>query len=83
MRLFGQQCKQCIRGSNTYADPRFDTDLIESILLKLHQRIGWNCYKMPRPKAPEKDVDRPHNIKGPHAESLCEACRLGICQRND
>lgn len=79
LRFFGQQCKKC--SGKTFADPEFDTEIIQTSIQKLYERIGWNCYGKERPPKKEKSDRHKYKIQGPHEKHLCEACQLGFCEK--
>ena len=80
MQLFGQQCRKCSQGNRSYTDPIYEHERIRTIITALHERIGCDCYKKPKPIKPRKNPDDDqHLVIGEHESRLCEACRLDIC----
>ncbi|CAF0962114.1 unnamed protein product [Adineta ricciae] len=82
LRLYGQECLKCSRKMVYYVDPIFSIDVIQIILEKLHERVGWFCYGKERPEKTVTDTsDRGRVMNGPHEKELCEACKMGRCDQ--
>jgi hypothetical protein len=81
LRFFGQQCKQCSHTNDYFVDPEFENETIKLFLEKLYERIGWFCYGKKRPKTIRSNDHHENKIDGPHEKALCEACRMGCCDK--
>ncbi|XP_040287014.1 receptor-transporting protein 3-like [Bufo bufo] len=75
----GQMCRQC--SNDSFINPTFKDENVEAILENLILKIRKNCYH-------EKIDSNIQNIKQriirtkPHESDLCEACMMGICNKD-
>ncbi|XP_073333282.1 receptor-transporting protein 3-like [Pagrus major] len=79
VRRFRQDCKKCTAAP--MEKPEITPENIDILMENLVKKIRIKCY--------HEDLDsgsrRPVNldVKSPHEPSHCEACKLGICQRDE
>uniref|UniRef100_A0A8C5MP11 3CxxC-type domain-containing protein n=1 Tax=Leptobrachium leishanense TaxID=445787 RepID=A0A8C5MP11_9ANUR len=78
LRLFRQVCRSC--KNDIMLTGSFARDKKEEVLMRLINKIKRNCYK--------EDIDivdyfREMKITKPHEASLCEACKMGKCSREE
>ncbi|KAM8953091.1 receptor-transporting protein 3-like [Pelodytes ibericus] len=78
LRLFRQQCRRCRK--NLLITASFEEDKKEEVLMRLMNKIKKNCY---HENIETIQYSREMKITKPHEASLCEACLIGKCNRND
>ncbi|XP_043926215.1 receptor-transporting protein 3-like [Protopterus annectens] len=83
MRPFRQVCDACKSNGEHYEIPRFSEDKVEEILLGLLSKIKKNCYREDyHDDGIDSGCSKVYRTK-PHKSSLCEACKDGICCKDD
>lgn len=81
MRPFGQACRRC---QDVFELGGFSENEVEHALLRVFAKIRKNCYG--EDDDDDDDVSSTESTvvrTRPHEESLCEACRMGICCQDD
>lgn len=78
VRRFRQNCKKC--ASAPMEKPEIPPENISILMDNLVKKIRIKCYgeRLDGVFRPPQNLD----VKSPHEPAHCEACKLGICERN-
>uniref|UniRef100_A0A671Z4J7 Receptor-transporting protein 3-like n=1 Tax=Sparus aurata TaxID=8175 RepID=A0A671Z4J7_SPAAU len=78
VRRFRQNCKKC--ASAPMQKPKILPENIDILMDNLVKKIRIKCYgeRLDGVFRPPQNLD----VKSPHEPAHCEACKLGICERN-
>ncbi|MEE6516594.1 hypothetical protein FKM82_026163, partial [Ascaphus truei] len=79
MKVFRQECKRC--SSAMLEKANVDRENIERAISNLVSRIQSKVYKQSSGHQDLRAVVFSDNREGPHDTAHCEACQLGVCQR--
>ncbi|XP_030596953.1 receptor-transporting protein 3-like [Archocentrus centrarchus] len=81
VRPFGQACRSC--RSNKFSLPGFDKKEVEHALHRQFFKIRKNCYREEDDKDNERYSSESEVKTKPHEKTLCQACQMGLCCRDD
>ncbi|KAI3358063.1 hypothetical protein L3Q82_003071 [Scortum barcoo] len=81
VRPFGQACRSC--QDDEFELPGFAKKEVEEALLRLIHKIRKNCYGDVDDDDDDCSTSSTKVWTKPHEASLCEACIMGICCKDD